>query len=190
MTDIRAGWFAVSRVQHASIFSAWILPAAASSRSFPPIGAHAKSHTPSTPMLFPSCRRMLGSSYTLIPTPGTARATNRLSELHFSACFPPFESVAVGKVRRSCPVRTSHTATVPSCDATAYLVPSDEKAAEKEATKAVDAYGRNDTSGGGSDSVAIGVMLIWEPPVSRWRKTLEVSPTESKVRPSGDTEAI
>jgi hypothetical protein len=68
-------------------------------------------------------------------------------------------------------------------------VPSEEKEVENDATNAVDAYGSGEASGGGRESVAIGCILIRDPPVSRCRNTLDVSPTERSVLPSGDIDA-
>lgn len=89
--------------------------------------------------------------------------------------------------------RTSHTATIPSCDATANLEPSGEKAVQKEAGRALPlctGYALGGGSKGGSVSWARGVKVIRAPPVMPWRYTWGESPTERSVRPSGEIDAV
>jgi hypothetical protein len=66
------------------------------------------------------------------------------------------------------------------------LLPSAEKAVEKDATRAGEEKG---LEVGGRVRVAMGAAVMCAPPVSRWRKTLDESPTERRVRPSGDIDA-
>lgn len=94
--------------------------------------------------------------------------------------------LSVGKTLRGFELRTSQTATAPSCEATAYLLPSAEKAVEKDATSAGEKKG---LEVGGRVRVAMGTAVTCAPPVMRWRKTFDESPTERSVRPSGDIEA-
>lgn len=95
---------------------------------------------------------------------------------------------------------TSHTATTPSWLATANLLPSPLKAVEKAAAKEVyddggytgdddDEYARGEESGGGMVSVVIGWNVIRAPPVIWWKYILLESPTERRVRPSGEIDA-
>lgn len=86
-------------------------------------------------------------------------------------------------------LRTSHTTTEPSCDATANLVPLSENAVENEAARLVVKYS-DDGSAGGMARVVIGVNERREPPDIRWRNTCVESPTDNNVRPSGDRDAI
>jgi hypothetical protein len=89
--------------------------------------------------------------------------------------------------------RTSHTATIPSWDATANLEPDGEKAVQNEAGSApapCDGCTFTGVSKGGRVSRASGVKVIREPPVMPCRYTCGESPTERRVRPSGEIEAV
>lgn len=89
--------------------------------------------------------------------------------------------------------RTSHTATMPSCDATANLEPDGENAVQKDAGSALLLCTRCALGGGskgGRVSWARGVNVIREPPVIPWRYTWGESPTERSVRPSGEIDAV
>jgi hypothetical protein len=88
--------------------------------------------------------------------------------------------------------RTSHTATMPSWDATANLDPDGEKAVQKEAGSApapCDGCTFAGVSKGGRLSRASGVNEMRAPPVMPCRYTCGESPTERRVRPSGEIEA-
>jgi hypothetical protein len=90
------------------------------------------------------------------------------------------------------PERTSHTATIPSWDATANLEPDGENAVQNEAGSApapCDGCTFTGVSKGGRVRRASGVNVIRSPPVMPCRYTCGESPTERRVRPSGEIEA-
>jgi len=88
--------------------------------------------------------------------------------------------------------RTSHTATIPSWDATANLDPDGENAVQNEAGSApapCDGCTFAGMSKGGRLSRARAVNVMRAPPVMPCRYTCGESPTERRVRPSGEIEA-
>lgn len=85
-------------------------------------------------------------------------------------------------------LRTSHTTRTPSCDATANFRPSAENAVENDAAKD-EGYENSALSGAGMLSDRMGVNDRRAPPAIWCTYTLEESPTDRSVRPSGDMEA-
>ena len=89
--------------------------------------------------------------------------------------------------------RTSQTATMPSCEATANLEPDGENAVQKDAGSALPlctGYALGGGSKGGRVSWARGVNVMRAPPVIPWRYTWGESPTDRSVRPSGEIDAV
>lgn len=98
--------------------------------------------------------------------------------------------LSVSKTFNGFVLRTSQTATRPSCEATANLEPSPEKAVEKDAINEAGMYIDGVEVVDGSLRVAIGENVMREPPFISCRETLEESPTDKRVRPSGDIDAV
>jgi hypothetical protein len=73
--------------------------------------------------------------------------------------------LSVWKIFSGFVLRTSHTTSTPSCDATAYFEPSEEKAVENDAARDDEGYMNGETSGGGRASVDIKEKFMRAPPV-------------------------
>lgn len=95
-------------------------------------------------------------------------------------------------------LRTSHTTTTPSCDATANFEPFAENAVENDAGTGFvawyDEYMLYEYDGmaviyGESDSFIMCEKVTRAPPVTRCKYTSGESPTERSVRPSGEMDA-
>ena len=150
-----------------------------------PDGLNLTLRTPQPGARAPLRDQSHGKSHSPIAPAGTPRP---------AAAATVARVLSVWKTLSGFVLRTSQTTTTPSWDATANLEPSAENAVEKDA-------GMDETCErpplascecwmcAESESVAIGANESREPPVMRCRCTSDESPTQSSVRPSGDTEA-